>query len=64
MEKTITAGDMRFQVTQSLGGDGSDYAVTALVRALIDRFGLVDIDDIPSDDYWPMVRAHDVTAGN
>lgn len=52
------------QITLTLGDQPHDYDIPAIESALIQAHGpLTDIDDVPSDDYWAVVRAHEVTAG-
>lgn len=59
MPKTITDRDMREQVTTALGFEDGDFDVPAIVDALQLAYGTVDIDDIPSDDFWAIVQKHD-----
>lgn len=64
MPQTITDRDMREQVTQSVisePGGVSDFDVNAIVETLQERYGLVHIDEIPSDIYWDIVQQHDTS---
>lgn len=58
----ITDREICQQVWLTLDGvDGSEgYDVGAIVRELIDRFGLVDISGIDHDVYWDIVARWDV----
>jgi hypothetical protein len=61
----ITDRDVAFQVEQSLPPKGSPERegidTEAVTAAVIERFGLVDIDTIDHDEYWRIVREHDTT---
>lgn len=58
---TFTDRDMRDQLMRALDGDARDFDVPRLLDDLIERFGVCDIDDIPSESFWRVVAAHDVS---
>lgn len=61
---TITDRDIRAQVEQTLPGEEPLRAgidVDAIVRDIIQTYGLVDIETIDHDDYWAIVQRHDST---
>jgi hypothetical protein len=62
---SITDNDVRRQVEAALGPEGTPEReginVDGVVREIVDRFGLVDIDSIDADEFWGIVAAHDVT---
>jgi hypothetical protein len=53
--KAITAVDVRRQVLETLEGVDGDYDLGTLVGTVIARFGLCDVDDLPSRQYWAIV---------
>lgn len=56
--RIITDHDIATQVEQSLADHVGDFDVEAIVRAIIDGYGLVDISTIDDDQYWTLVEAH------
>lgn len=58
----ITDRSIADQVGVSLGEHGGDFDVAAIVREIIAMYGLVDIDEIPTDRYWAIVERHEVGA--
>lgn len=52
----ITDADIRAQVLQALSGHVGDFNVEAVVRTIIDLYGRVDIDTIPDEQFWLIVR--------
>jgi len=60
----VTDRDIRDEVVQSLTEFAGDFNVGGIVRAIIDRYGLVKIDDIPAGEYWPLVKRFDVSDAN
>lgn len=57
----ITSDDITRQVEASLTDWVSDFDVPAIVADIIATYGLVDIDDIDTEEYWALVQTHDVT---
>jgi hypothetical protein len=61
----ITDRDVAFQVEQALPPKGTPERegidTDAIVAAIIDGYGLVDIDTINGDEFWALVREHDTT---
>jgi hypothetical protein len=55
----ITDGDMLDQVRTTIDGD-PDYDAVGIRDHIHREHGLIDIDDIPSDDYWAIVDKHRV----
>lgn len=62
MSDTVTDHDMRDQVAETLGADGSDFDVPAIVNELQSEYGTVHIDTIEHDAYWAIVMKHDRSA--
>lgn len=61
---SITYRDIRAQVVRSIDVsedliEGID--IDGIVRDVIKRYGLVDIDTIEHDEYWDIVRSNDAT---
>jgi hypothetical protein len=56
---TLTDRDIRDQVQQACDASVGTYDVSAITRAIVDRYGLVDIDTIDDDEFWSLVMAHD-----
>jgi len=56
----VTRDDMVYQVAETLGTDGTDEAVNAVVDALQAKFGTVDVDTIDTEAYWNIVLGLDV----
>lgn len=57
---TTTDGDVRNQVRQAADGAAATYAVYELTGAIIDRYGLVDINDIDPREFWAMVQSFEI----
>ena len=57
---TTTDRDMHAQVMEALNDYGSDFDTRAIVRDLIERFGRVDVDSVPPETFWRIVRAREV----
>lgn len=55
---TITDRDMTYFVQEALMQDAPDSNVAAIVDELKGRFGLVDLDKVPSADFWATVEKH------
>jgi hypothetical protein len=47
------------QVTATLGDRADDFDIDAIVTALIERYGYIDVGEIPSREYWDIVLTHD-----
>ena len=56
--RIITDHDIATQVIQTLADHVNDFDVDGIVRAIVDGYGLVDIDIIPDEEYWMLVEAH------
>ena len=56
--RIITDHDIATQVTQTLADHVNDFDVDRIVRAIVDGYGLMDIDNIPDEEYWMLVEAH------
>jgi hypothetical protein len=54
----MTDREMRDQVRTALGIESDEFDVPKIVDALQARYGTVDIDDIPSDQFWEIVSEH------
>jgi hypothetical protein len=59
---TITDREVESQVIRSLDGRADEFDVKAITRDIIAGFGRVDIDTVPFNDYWAIVRGHDLSA--
>jgi len=57
---TTTSADIKVQVQASLAEWVIEYDVDGIVTAIIEKYGLVHIDTIPSEEYWPMVARFDL----
>lgn len=58
MSNTVTDRDMRDHVTYSLGPDAGDFDIDAIVRDFIQAHGTVNLNEVPSADYWGTIRKH------
>ena len=58
----ITDHDMRNQVAETLGSEGADFDVPAIVDELQREYGTVHIDTIEHDAFWAIVAKHDTSA--
>lgn len=56
--RIITDHDIATQVIQTLADHVGDFDVDGIVHAIVDGYGLVDIDIIPDEEYWMLVEAH------
>lgn len=56
---TFTDRDMRDQVAIALGGYTAEYDMEAIVDDVQARYGTVDIDSVPDDEFWAIVERHD-----
>lgn len=59
---TFTSRDLRDQVTIATQASDGDYDVDAIVEAIIERHGAVDIDTLDSDEFWGIVMDHAIPA--
>lgn len=52
------------QINATLGDHPEDFDIEGIVEEIGDTYGrdLVDIDLIPSDEYWTIIRKYDRTA--
>lgn len=57
----ITRQDIMIQVRDTLGVYGDDFDIDAIVDDIVTEYGLIDIDDIPSSEYLPIVERHDLS---
>lgn len=58
MGNTITDHDMRDQVAESLGSEGGEYDIPAIVDEIQEHYGTTHIDNVPHDAYWTIVLRH------
>jgi hypothetical protein len=54
----ITDTDIQFQVEQSLTHWVHEYDVRGITEEIMNTFGRIDIDTIPSETYWGIVSRH------
>lgn len=52
---TITDRDIRDQVQQATEASEGSYDADAIVREIVQRYGLVSIDTIDHDEFWAIV---------
>lgn len=45
-------------ITAKLGLHAGDFEVPAAVEAFVAKWGFVDIDEVPADDFWRLLREH------
>lgn len=57
----ITDMDMRQQVAIACGAFADEFDLDAIVDELRGEFGLVHIDEIPSEQFWAVVEHHDTS---
>jgi len=55
----IADQDIKEQVERALGTSVGDYDTDAIAGEIMRNYGRVDIDDIPSDEFWEIVACHD-----
>jgi len=56
----ITDRTMKIQVEVTLIDQRSYFDVDTIVDEIKAEFGLVNIDDVPSEKYWAIVEKHQV----
>lgn len=57
----IASHILKDQVQEALGMGGGTYDIDGIVAEIVGRFGRVDIDSVPSEEYWGIVARHDVS---
>lgn len=60
MQRVITDRDMRNQIHEVLGEEDANFNISGIVDEIQRTFGTVDIDTIPSVDFWPIVDRHGI----
>lgn len=55
----ITSTDIAAQVEQALADSTEGFDIAAIVAAIIDQHGRVDIDTLAAEDFWGIVEAHE-----
>ncbi len=55
----ITDRDIRDQIATAIQEQGEDFDVDGIVAEIQQTYGLVDIDTIPSAEFWAIVERHD-----
>jgi hypothetical protein len=55
---TFTSRDLRHQITTATDASDGDYDVDAIVEDIQAKYGTVDIDAIPQDEFWAIVGDH------
>jgi hypothetical protein len=61
MAKLTKNRDIETQVRESLPGIDFEYDVTGIVREIVQRLGLVKVDDVETSVYWAIVARHDLS---
>lgn len=54
-----TIDDMKHAISTTLGDCIEDFDIDGIADAIRAEFETTDIDNVPSDRYWEIVRAHD-----
>ncbi len=55
---TITDRDIRDQVQHAIDASEGVYDIATITRAIVQRWGRVDINDIDHDEFWALVGEH------
>jgi hypothetical protein len=55
---TFTASDLRRQVETATDASDGEYDVDAIIEAITERHGAVDIDTLDADEFWAVVGQH------
>lgn len=55
---TFTSSDLHDQVTTATNASDGDYDIDAIVEDIQTKYGTVDIDTIPADEFWTIVGDH------
>src|SRR5882757_4701442 len=56
--------DMTDAIATALSDHGEDYDLDALIDDLHTRYGIVPIDDIPTDEFWEIAARHHLPEGD
>lgn len=59
--KTMTAQELAYAVSVTMGDHAGDFDIDAIVEEIRDTYGPVDIDAIDSDEYWTIIKQHDTS---
>lgn len=62
MEASMDTQTLVDEVTTTLGDSADDFDVDAIVEEIGDTYGrdkVRGVDDVPSDEYWAIVRKHE-----
>ncbi|NEB71234.1 hypothetical protein G3I39_29830 [Streptomyces fulvissimus] len=57
-----TRAEIAHQVSTTLGDHAADFDIDAITEEITERYGLVDIDAIDSEEYNALIERHDTTA--
>jgi hypothetical protein len=61
---TITDRDLRNQIQEVIdAGEGDSIDVDGVYDEIHRAHGLVNLDDVDTDEFWTIVAKHDTTAG-
>lgn len=60
-ETAMTRIDLTAAVARSIEGQTEGIDVEAIVDEISERYEIGDIDDIPAEEYWAIVKRHDAT---
>lgn len=64
-ETSMDTQTLADEVTTTLGDSADDFDVAAIVEEIGDTYGrdnIRTVDDVPSDEYWTIVRKHERSA--
>ena len=57
-----TDKDIAYQVSTTLAELADEHDIGGIVEEIKRTYGLVDIDDIETDEYWAIVKRHNILA--
>lgn len=55
---TFTSRDLRDQIKTATDASDGDYDIDAIAEDIQGKYGTVDIDTIPTDEFWTIVGDH------
>jgi prevent-host-death family protein len=63
-EPAMQTQDLAYQISLTLGDHVADFDIDGIVEEIGDTYGrdIPDLDAVPADEYWTIVKRHDTTA--